>query len=170
MIGFLGIQSLVVPRSVIQEGHHFLRIAGRAGREGLVLWIGRRDGATFIVTELVIPEQQGIRTNDGVCVIIEGKALARLNADLYRRQLQLIAQIHSHPGAAYHSSTDDEYAIATKVGCLSLVVPDFASHPFSLAECAVFRLSTAGQWVRLSTIETCQLICVAGDGVSDGAC
>jgi hypothetical protein len=162
MIGFLDIEGLVVPLSVIQEGHNFLRIAGRTGREGLVLWIGRREGVKFIVTELVIPEQQGIRTNDGVCVIIEGAALARLNADLYKRQLQLIAQIHSHPQAAYHSSTDDEYAIATKVGCLSLVVPDFASRPFSLAECATFRLNTAGQWTELSTIEVSRLIHIAG--------
>lgn len=169
MIGFLDIESLIVPRSIIQDGHHFLRIAGATGREGLVLWTGRREGVRFVVTELVIPEQQGIRTNDGVCVIIEGKALARLNADLYKRQLQLIAQIHSHPGAAYHSSTDDEYAIATKVGCLSLVVPDFASRPFSLTECASFRLSPAGQWDELSTIEVSRLIHVAGDGGSDGA-
>lgn len=164
MIGFLDIEALVIPQSVIQEGHHFLRIAGRTGREGLVLWIGRRDGVKFVVTELVIPEQQGIRTNDGVCVIIEGAALARLNADLYKRQLQLIAQIHSHPQDAYHSSTDDEYAIATKVGCLSLVVPDFASRPFSLAEYVTFRLNTAGQWIELSTIEVSRLIHIAGGG------
>lgn len=162
MTGFLGIEVVVVPQLVIQDGHQFLRAAGATGREGLVLWIGQKNGETFSVTELVIPEQRGIRTNDGVCVIIEGNALARLNADLYRRQLQLIAQVHSHPRAAYHSSTDDEYAIATKVGCLSLVVPNFATLSFSLAECAAYRLSADGEWVELSIGETSQLIHISG--------
>lgn len=162
MTGFLGVKVVVVPRSVIQDGHQFLRAAGATGREGLVLWIGQKDGTTFNVTELVIPEQRGIRTSDGVCVIIEGNALARLNADLYKRQLQLIAQVHSHPGTAYHSSTDDEYAIATKVGCLSFVIPDFATQPFSLAQCAAYRLSADGEWIELSIGETSQLIHISG--------
>jgi hypothetical protein len=170
MIGFLGIEVVVVPRSVIKDGHHFLRVAGATGREGLVLWIGQKEGTTFNVTELVIPEQRGIRTSDGVCVIIEGDALARLNVDLYKRQLQLIAQVHSHPGAAYHSSTDDEYAIATKVGCLSLVVPDFATRPFSLSECASYRLSVDGEWIELSSGETSSLIHITDECGEYGAC
>ncbi|MFC1589728.1 hypothetical protein ACFL3P_05620 [Pseudomonadota bacterium] len=163
MTGFVSVDNVIIPQSVIQGGHQFLRDVGATGREGLVLWIGQKDGATFNVTELVIPEQRGIRSNDGVCVVIEGNALARLNVDLYKRQLQLIAQVHSHPGAAYHSPMDDEYAIATKLGCLSLVVPDFATRPFSLAECASYRLSTDGEWMELSTDETNRLIHISSE-------
>lgn len=158
MIGFLGVKNIYVPQVVINDGHHFLRVAGATGREGLVLWIGRSNGETFNVTELVIPEQRGIRTSDGVCVIIDGDALARLNVDLYKRQLQLIAQVHSHPGIAYHSPMDDEYAIASKIGCLSLVVPDFATRAFSLAECASYRLGADSVWAELTADDTKQLI------------
>lgn len=163
MIGFLDVKTVVVPESVVQHGHKFLRATGAGGREGLVLWVGRREGPTFFVTDLVIPEQKGIRTMDGVCVVVEGPALARLNADLYKGQLQLIAQVHSHPGAAYHSETDDNYAIATKIGCLSLVIPNFANRPFSLAECAVYRLNTAGKWLELSNCEVDELIHITSE-------
>lgn len=162
--GFLGVNILIVPQSVIVDGQKFMRTVGASGREGLVLWVGRREGTTFVVSEVVIPEQRGIRTMDGVCVIIEGPVLARLNADLYKRQLQLIAQVHSHPGSAYHSATDDDYAIATKIGCLSLVVPNFAVRPFSLAECAVYRLSASGKWFELSSREVSQLIFISREG------
>lgn len=161
MTGFLDIRTVIVPRIVIQDGHHFLRVAGATGREGLILWIGKNNGDTFNVTELVIPEQRGIRTSDGVCVVIEGNALAQLNVDLYKRQLQLIAQVHSHPGAAYHSPMDDEYAIASRVGCLSLVIPDFAKRSFSLEECATYRLSAESEWTELSIGETRQLIIIS---------
>jgi len=162
--GFLDVNLLIVPQSVIVDGQKFMRTVGASGREGLVLWVGRREGTTFVVSELVIPEQRGIRTMDGVCVIIEGTVLARLNVELYRRQLQLIAQVHSHPESAYHSKTDDDYAIATKIGCLSLVVPNFAVRPFSLSESAVYRLNASGQWLELSHRKVSQLILISGEG------
>lgn len=164
MIGFQDLKNLFVPQLVVQNGQKFLRAAGATGREGLVLWVGRKENSTFFVTDLVIPEQRGIRTADGVCVVIEGSAIARLNADLYKRQLQLIAQVHSHPGAAFHSATDDEYAIATKIGCLSLVVPNFATRPFFLGDCAVYKLSTTGKWRELSINEASRLIHFVGQG------
>jgi hypothetical protein len=169
MSGFLDVSQLLVPQNVIQEGQRFLRNTGATGREGIVLWVGRKEGTIFVVSELIVPEQRGIRTMGGVCVIIEGTVLARLNADLYKKQLQLIAQVHSHPGEAYHSAMDDEYAIATKIGSLSLVVPDFATRPFSLSECAAYRLKTNGKWAALSTRKTKKTICITDVGGDYGA-
>jgi hypothetical protein len=38
----------------------------------------------------------------------------------------LLAQVHTHPGRAFHSWTDDEWAIADSAGFFSVVVPCFA--------------------------------------------
>lgn len=169
MKGFLDVQAIMVPRSVIDDGQEFLRAAGSTGREGMVLWVGKKEGVTFHVTDLVIPQQRGIRTSDGVCVIVEGTELARLNMALYKNQLQLIAQVHSHPSEAYHSNMDDEYAVATKEGCLSLVVPDFAKRPFSFSETAIYRLNSAGQWLDISGTSR-NLIHITGEDGYYGAC
>ncbi len=112
----------------------------------MVLWAGTLADATFQVTQLIVPEQRGLRTADGVCVVVDGDELHKLNVHLFEHQLMLIAQLHSHPGAAYHSETDDNYAVATNIGCFSLVIPDFAVRPFSLEECAVYRLRASGSW------------------------
>jgi hypothetical protein len=93
-------------------------------------------------------------------VVTGPEELHRINVWLYRQKLALIAQIHSHPGRAYHSSTDDGYAIATTVGCLSLVVPDFARAPFDLRNVASYRLDGRGVWRALTTGQVAQMISI----------
>jgi proteasome lid subunit RPN8/RPN11 len=110
------------------------------------------------VSEALIPTQHHIRTNDGVCVSIGADELHRINVLLYEKKLTLIAQIHSHPGRAYHSSTDDEFAIATAAGCLSLVVPNFGSGAFDLKNIASYRLGSNGKWHKISFAEINRLI------------
>jgi hypothetical protein len=156
--GHSNIDSVLVPRSVADDGQDFLRQVGATGSEGMVLWVGTKDGAVFTVTDLVIPQQRGIRTPDGVCVVVDGTELQRLNLYLYKSGRQLIAQLHSHPTHAYHSAMDDEYAIARIVGSFSLVIPDFAVRPFSLDDCAIYRLNANGHWLEMSGDEVAQTI------------
>lgn len=140
---------LRVPSDVIARGYDFMRAAGKMRLEGMVLWAGLQQGKIFTVTELIIPEQRGLSTPDGVCAIVDAPELQRLNMHLYRNSLKLIAQVHTHPGRAYHSDTDDHYAIANTVGCFSLVVPNFARQNYLLRECAVYRLNAHAQWVEV---------------------
>jgi len=140
---------LRVPLQVMQEGYEFMRTAGRMRLEGMVLWAGRQEDRTFRVTELIIPRQRGLSTPDGLCAIVDGAELRRLNLHLYQNALELVAQIHSHPRHAYHSSTDDRYAIATTIGAFSIVVPNFAMVNYALAECAVYRLDEYGSWLEV---------------------
>jgi hypothetical protein len=140
------VTELRVPGQVLAEGYASMRMAGRMGLEGMVLWAGQQQDALFRVTQLIVPKQRGLRTPDGLCAVVDGDELARLKMHLYRSSLDLVAQVHTHPGAAYHSETDDKYAIATTIGCFSIVVPSFAVRDFPLAECAVYRLDYAGLW------------------------
>lgn len=147
MTGNLADVSLVtLPREVVDKTQAHLRARGRSGLEGMALWAGVLDGDRFDIRADIIPEQQGHRTAHGLAVTVEGKELHRINMWLYRQGLRLFAQIHSHPTEAYHSDTDDRYAMVVAVGCLSLVVPDFAVRPFSLADTAIYRLSPSPWW------------------------
>jgi hypothetical protein len=110
------------------------------------------------VTNLLIPRQRATRTSEGVCASVDADEMYRINAELFKAELRLIAQIHSHPTDAYHSDTDDENALVRTVGCLSLVVPDFAMRPFSLADTAVYRLDRTGTWQELEQQSVAALI------------
>jgi hypothetical protein len=154
------VDKVLVKRRDAQRVHSHLRDVGRQGYEGLGLWAGRQVGSVFEVDEAIIPAQRHIRTADGVCVITGAEELHRINVWLYRNGLTLIAQIHSHPGRAYHSSTDDEFAVATTVGCFSLVVPDFATGPFEIGRFASYRLDASGDWREVPSSRAAQTIVI----------
>lgn len=152
------VSEISVPRRCVNTIMNHLRGAGHDGHEGLGLWVGRPDGSRFDVTEALIPRQIHRRTEDGVCVILAPDGLHELNVWLYRHKLTLIAQIHSHPGRAYHSGTDDAYAVATTVGCVSIVVPNFARAAFEMARVATYRLNEQAQWVELPPARATTLV------------
>lgn len=153
MTELAAVTELRVPSQVLMDGYEFMRSAGRLRLEGMVLWAGKQRDTTFTVTELIVPKQKGLRTADGVCAVVEADELARLNMHLYRNSLELVAQVHTHPTVAYHSSTDDENAIATTIGCFSIVVPNFAVVNYPLAQCAVYRLDSSGKWLEVDEFQ-----------------
>lgn len=161
--GFEAVAEVVVPRSLAERTQAALRAAGLTGNEGLVAWSGVQDGARFEVRTASVPLQRGIRTPDGVCVVVDADELHRLNVDTFKRGERLFAQVHSHPGRAYHSEMDDRCAIVTSPGSLSLVVPDFAVRPFALGECAVLRLSSDGVWREMGARRAAGLISLRED-------
>ena len=156
------IETVVVPRACADEVQAHMREVGRAGHEVLGLWVGHQEGERFTVAQTVIPAQRHIRTGDGVCVVVGPEELHRLNVWLFRQKLTLLAQIHSHPGRAYHSGTDDDNAVATATGCLSLVVPDFAARPFAVDTTAVYRLDPRGRWREVPSSRARSLIRIEG--------
>lgn len=156
--GFLDLERVLIPRSLADFANDYLRKVGREGHEGFALWAGQREGSVFHITETVIPAQQGLRHRGGMCVTVAGEELFRLNVHLFERGLTLLAQLHSHPDEAYHSDTDDAYPIATMVGAFSLVVPDFAVHPFALERCAIYRLLPGRGWIGLGLAEVRRLL------------
>jgi len=155
--GLASIQRLYVPSTLALEVHAHLAYTGDLGLEGFALWAGVAQEDTFLVQHAIIPAQHGLRSADGLCVTVDGAELHRINVWLFEHYLTLIAQLHSHPTEAYHSPTDDAFCVVTAVGCLSIVVPDFASQPFDLARCAVYRLTKHG-WLNLTSAEASKLI------------
>jgi len=156
--GLLDVQAVHVPLPLALEAHSHLRQAGRKGYEAFALWAGELVGTTFEVRHTLIPQQTGHRLPTGVCVTVDAPELHRINVWLYQNKVKLVAQLHSHPTNAYHSDTDDEYPIATQLGSLSLVIPNFAAEPFALRRCAAYRLLPDQGWVELGPDRTEQLI------------
>lgn len=160
MTGLADVRTVSVPRGAVTTVHDHLRAVGKDGYEGLGLWVGVKQGTHFAVRGAFIPAQRHIRTADGVCVVLGADDLHQVNVQLFKNKLTLLAQIHSHPSRAYHSTTDDENAIATAVGCLSLVVPDFATAPFDLGRTAAYRLDGAGRWIALDRSDLSRLVTI----------
>lgn len=101
--------------------------------EALVFWGGVIAGETGVVTGLYLPGHlpQGARA---ALTAEEARWLVR---QLRERDEKLLAQVHSHPGEAYHSHGDDRHATSYHPGAYSIVVPGYGRDPASLADCAV---------------------------------
>lgn len=163
MKGFVDLKWIQVSRDLFEHGHGMLRNIGMQSAEGLILWAGQQREATFVVEAVLTPVQRALRTDGGLCVLVDGAELHRINTWLYQRRLQLVAQLHAHPTDAYHSDLDDQIPIITTCGGLSLVVPDFAAGPADLTTYAAYRLSGAGPWEPLDSGALGRLIRIVDD-------
>lgn len=146
------VQTFRVPQAVVDDTWRALRAYGAEGNEGFVLWLGEIGDRIANIARAYVPPQVPIRSEDGVGYFVTSDTLFRLNQTLHASRLRLIAQVHSHPRDAYHSSTDDAFAVVTTEGGMSIVVPNFASDTPSPARCAVYRLRK-GLWTELSRNE-----------------
>ncbi|WP_420128123.1 hypothetical protein [Longimicrobium sp.] len=153
MSDLLDVREVRVPRDLAEAAREHLRAAGEEGCEAFVLWAGKRGGDVFEVLATLVPRQTAHRTPSGLLVEVDGDELLRLNVWLYDNGLQLVTQLHAHPGEAYHSETDDRYPIMAQAGGLSLVLPDFAVRPFDVRDLAAHRLLPGRGWIRLSGAE-----------------
>lgn len=160
MTGLLGVRSVEVPMREALHAHSHLQDVGKKGLEGFALWAGVVHGAVFHVRSAIIPAQTGMRARGQVCVTVSAEELHRINVWLFNQGFTLIAQLHSHPTEAFHSDTDNAFPIATAVGSLSIVVPNFGAGKFALSRCAVYRLTFDGRWKQLSSADVSRLIII----------
>lgn len=138
-----------VPQHLLDESRSFLYSRGLEGCEGTALWVGRPLRSEVLLTRLFIPEQICIKTAYGIGVELTEQAHYTLTDTLGSNE-RFYVRIHSHPKEAFHSKRDDENEVITHQGALSIVVPNFASDPIDLKQCAIYRLEHECGWLRLS--------------------
>lgn len=147
----------VISRHVADQTDIALREAGLQGAEMFVLWTGHVSNGTFTAAGTYVPGQVAHRLPEGLCVTVDADELHKLNLWLYDKQQTLAVQVHTHPGRAYHSTTDDTYPIVTQRGGLSIVVPDFAVGGVRGPGTATYRLGDSG-WQRIRTRATRHIV------------
>lgn len=119
----------------------------RSAHEGIVYWAGKCATSNWIITTSIAPRAEttwGSFTTSAV-------SNAEVIAFLAQHGLELLAQVHSHPGSRVaHSDGDDEGAFMPYENYLSLVVPNFAKQGMlPLATCGVHRFHR-GRFKRLT--------------------
>lgn len=148
---------IVISAQVFEEARRFFEIRGSEGCEGTAMIMLTKTGRA---DRLVIPDQRAHPIpHCSVEVTHAGKvelALALGAEDRY------VARIHSHPGEAFHSKTDDENPALTNEGALSFVVPYFGlGLRHGPDACALF-VRRSGRWKAVSAgRERSELVMVA---------
>jgi hypothetical protein len=152
---------LSCPAPLIDETLEALRDAGCRGKERVVFWLAPRPLIERpTIAEVYVPLQEAAEDY----FHIPSEAMTALMAHLRSRRLALLAQVHSHPGRAFHSRADDLWAVVRHEGGLSIVVPAFASGISATnftAKSAVFRLSREDRWLEVPPADIARFLLVA---------
>lgn len=117
----------------------------RKGHEGIVYLLGRTDGVTALATTVFRPE--AITTPGSFRV--EPQAMAACVQAAAQYEMQVVGQLHTHPGDAYHSEGDVEGARIRYLGYASVVLPDYGRRLPSLAGAAAYLWASSG-WKQLA--------------------
>lgn len=139
---------MLCPSSLVDVTLTRLRDTGQDRRECVVLWLGRRDGELLHVQEVYQPIQSASEDR----FEIPPAGMTALHTELRKRRLMVAAQVHSHPGEAFHSKADDRWAIIRHEGALSLVVPYFATETTTLNfldHTKIYHFTVAARWIEV---------------------
>ncbi|MDA9488839.1 Mov34/MPN/PAD-1 family protein [Bradyrhizobium sp. CCBAU 11361] len=140
--------TLLVPREIVARTIDILRRGGAEECEAVVLWLGSGPRGAERIAEAYRPDQIA----DKVFFRIPPAAMKDLMGHLRRTRLHVTAQVHSHPGRAFHSEADDEWAIVRHRGALSFVVPRFGAGSTVanfMDQTAIYRLSDDDRWIEV---------------------
>lgn len=106
----------------------------RNGHEGIVYLLGQSDGTTTVAVAAIRPDAQVTRGS----FIVQAPAMAKVVRAAVGRGLQVVGQLHTHPGEAYHSDGDNDGARIAFTGYVSVVLPDYGRHLPALTRAAAY--------------------------------
>jgi proteasome lid subunit RPN8/RPN11 len=124
---------------------HDLRQRGGYVRESGAFLLGdQADGVQRIKAYLLFDD---IDPNSLTGFIdFDGSRMDLVWAECQRRNLSVMADIHTHPGGYGQSSIDRENPMMPRRGHLGLIVPHYARRPFGPGEIGIYELTGRGQW------------------------
>lgn len=137
---------LLIPAALVERTIEVLHEGGTEGCETVVFWLGKGD----TVDEVYRP----LQSVSSDYFHLPAASMRSLMDYLKQDRRRILAQVHSHPGQAFHSKADDDWAVIRHEGALSLVLPNFARattlHNFS-EQAATFALSAEDKWLKVVT-------------------
>jgi len=135
-----GGDALRLARKVVRETFRVFRECGRGECECAVYWTGPS------TEQLVDDVEHPVHKRSAFGYEIDDHWLTEFWKRLATSRRSVRAQVHTHPGRAFHSATDDQWPIVSQAGFLSIVIPNFAAGNPSLNEALIGRLEPHGEW------------------------
>ncbi len=131
--------------TVLAKTFDVLRTCGRGECECVVYWTGPLSADA--IDEVEHPAHE--RCPFGYQV--DDSWLTRFGFRLALDRRSVKAQLHTHPGRAFHSQIDDDWPIVLQSGFLSVVIPRFATGRATLDDAWIGQLQPDGTWQQLSS-------------------
>lgn len=142
-----------LPRLLLEQTFGHFRSCGMGRRECQALWVGPW-AHPQVITEVVHPRHSA----SPVGFQLDSEWLSDFWMRLSAEELGIRVQCHTHPGAAYHSATDDAFPILHTPGFLSLVIPRFATGPVGFDAAFLARIDEQGRWHEVGIADLLEIV------------
>ncbi|MGH2361695.1 MAG: hypothetical protein ACRDGM_14280 [bacterium] len=133
--------SVTIATQLLEETYQRLRSCGQRRRECHLYWI-----ASWQNPSRIVRTAHPVHTATAVSVEIDMAWMNAFFLELADRSECIRVQVHSHPGGAFHSGTDDRWPAIHLPGFLSLVIPDFATGEPDLSGAFLAAYDALGAW------------------------
>lgn len=118
---FKNIKQITIQKKTLEKTFTFLQHHGKHHHESHAIWAGVNYNDVFRITDVLFPKQ----INRAVSYEVSEYEMFKICVELSEKKIIAIAQIHTHPQCAFHSSTDDDYPSVVLPNSFSVVIPNY---------------------------------------------
>ncbi len=123
-----------------------LRRRGNGQRESGAFLLGRRSGARRRIERFVYYDDLDPRSLDAGIVVFDGAGYGRLWQVCREAGLDVVADVHTHPGVPLQSESDRTNPMMPSPGHVALIVPSFARGRASAAQLGIYEYRGEHGW------------------------
>jgi len=142
-----------VPQTLLRRTFDQVRACGASRRECQVLWTSRWDAVPDL-DDLVHPRHRSYSGG----LEVESAWITEFWKALARERRGVRVQVHTHPGSAFHSASDDTWPVIHVPGFLSLVIPRFGFGRVGLDETYLTQIGPDGTWHEVVIAEYLEVV------------
>ena len=137
---------LNVPKTLWRDVIRNLHASGRRQHESGAFLLGRQEGRRFeAVSAIFYDDLDGSAYASGVCVL-KADSFSKLWAICREQKLTVVADMHTHPGAAFQSESDRKNPMVARAGHIAIIIPNFASPPIEHKQLGFYEYLGDHRW------------------------
>ncbi|AVH44951.1 Mov34/MPN/PAD-1 family protein [Agrobacterium tumefaciens] len=141
---------IIVPRSSWLQGMNELHRRGAEHHEAGAFLLGKREQGRSVVSRWVFYDDLDPEAySTGVCVLY-ADSFDRLWSECRKARLEVVADLHTHPGHPGQSESDRTNPMVSASGHVGIIVPNFARGPHWRHQLGVYRYEGDHKWTNLS--------------------
>jgi len=123
-----------------------LRERGDGRRESGGFLLGRRAGAARVIESFLPYDDVDPNSLRGI-ILFDGSKMDTVWELCRREKLEVLADVHTHPGGFGQSQTDRDNPMIPEIGHIALIVPNFADGAYLPGQIGIYEYRGRRQWV-----------------------
>lgn len=124
-----------------------LRQRGGGVRESGAFLLGRRAGTVGRIEAILYYDDVDPNALTTGIVRLSGRAMNQVWERCANEGLELLADVHTHPGGAEQSQSDRDHPMSVLAGHIAIIVPNFAATAFNLQAVGHYRYLGSRRWL-----------------------